>query len=327
MKPSTLAIVIVIAIVFFAVIAGGIDLSQMGSKAGLVYTGRIAVNFVQLKRVDGSVYGIADGQMRVIHSSKSFNDKVGTVTSSAIEGDMKESDKGTWFLILDYTTNQTLWLDAEETGKSAYVKSITGWDGDVDGFNEECVELYFGDLGSLKAGESKKTIEVNLVSSPARRSSITLTSLTNASAAMSTAYAYYTATGYMGGFSEGDLGYLAKIQLDFSASGNTTYPDTEAWKLTSFKLGAWSFTATEFGTYDLANTRYELKFGDQVNRQGGKSYYYAKNAGDLWSSFELKAYCKYSTNRVQPTIKLYFYQPDGTITAAFTHNVDFQSTG
>ena len=315
----------ILAIVCLAVVFmwGNLD---TGPKLS-VYSGRLKVNLVQVKRIDGSAYRIADAQMRIIHGDMDYNSKVGDLSSATVTGEMTQADSGTWFLIIDYGTNNTCWLDHSETVKDPYVQRVFGSDGDRDGFNEEYVELYFGDLSPLKAGEDKKEVEVKLVSAPARTSSITYTSLTNASSIGTTSYSYYTSTGYMAGFTEGDLGKIAKVELVFDETGNNTYPDSGYWMLTHLKIGPYTWGTATFGTYDLANTRYKVEFGDQINSQGGKDVYYAKNAGDLWASYELKAYCNYpsASKVIVAKVKFYFYKPDGTLTSAFTAPTQFAS--
>jgi hypothetical protein len=187
--------------------------------------------------------------------------------------------------------------------------------------------MYFGDEPPLTAGESYREVEVTLIACPARIASIDMASLTNSSGIGTTSYSYETSTGYLTGFTEGDLGSLAKVELVFSASGNTTYPDLEYWKLVHLKLGPYTFTSAQFGSYDLANTRFRVAFGDQVNHQGGRDLFYEKNAGDTWATYELKAYCKYgaASKRIFCYMKLYFYSPDGSITSAFTQTTEFTS--
>jgi hypothetical protein len=324
MKPLTIGIILVALIAIVALL--GSNLEFRGSELN-VYSGRLKVNVLEVKRLDGSAFGVADSFYRVIHGSGDWNDKVGSYSSDSITGDLKASDNGVWYLCIDYGTNNTQWLDEGETFKDPYVAKIFGRDGDQDGFDETYVELFFGGLGPLKAGEDKKEVEVTLVWDTARTASITYTSLTNASSISTSAYNYYTATGYMGGFSEGEMAKLAKIQIDFSNTNNETYPDNEYWKLVHLQIGPYTFTQSQFGGYDLANKRFEIKFGDQVNHAGGKPLYYAKNAGDLWASYELKAYCKYpsSSKTIIPQVKFYFYKPDGTISSAFTEYVSFAS--
>jgi len=281
-----------------------------------------------VKRIDGSSYLVADAQLRVIHGSMDYNDQVASVSGASITGDMKGADSGIWYLLIDYGTNSTLFLDVSETLKDPYVASVRGFDGDKDGFQEECVELNFAGLGPLQAGEDKKERDVKLVYDPARTGSITYTGLTNSSGISTSAYSYETATGYTGGFTEGDLGKIGKIELDFSVNAtHATYPDNSYWVLVHFKLGPYTFTANNFGTYDLSNTRYQYRIGDQINHQGGKDLYYSKNAGDLWATFELKAYCKYpeANSNCTVTIKVFFYKPDGTMTSAFTVGTLFAS--
>jgi hypothetical protein len=322
MKGSTIAVILIVAVFFIAVIAS-VNLNT--GPALSVYKGRIQVNLIQLETIDGSAYVIADSQMRVIHGDLDYNDKVGVVSGGVVSGDMKEADQGSWYLTIDYGTNTTTWLDQAETAKDPYVRRVFGWDGDKDGFLEDTVQLYFGDLAPLTAGEDKKTVDVHLMSCPAIVSGITFESLTNASGISTTAYDYYTATGYMDGFSEGDMARLAKVTIAFSDSGNTTYPDSEYWKLVQLKLGGYTFTASQFGPYDLANTRYVLKFGDQVNSQEGRPFYKGRNVGDLWATYELKAYCKYpgATTTIRAHVSFYFYQPDGTLATAVTRTMDF----
>jgi len=313
MKSTTIfGIVVVIAIVLFAAGFSSIDWDT-GTSLN-VYQGRLKINLVQVKRIDGSTYVISDSQMRVIHGSMDFNDKVGELSGLSITGDMKKSDNGVWYLIVDYDTNTTCWIDAAETAKDPYVTRVFGADGDQDGFNEDYIEMQFGNLGALVAGEDKKEVEVSISNCPAR-SSMTFTSLTNAAGISTTAYAYYTCTGYIAGFSEGDLGKIAKIQLSVDTTGtNETYPDLEYFKLVHLKIGGHSYTPSKFGTYDLSNARFELEVGDQINHQGGDALYYAKNAGTLWATMELKGYCKFpAANVLTITVNVYFYQPNGVL--------------
>lgn len=329
MKAGTLSIVLIALIVGAAVTYWYVT-SPSGNKGGLpgaVYAGRVKINLVQNKRINGAAYAIDTSQMRMLHGSMEYNDKVGDFASGAITGDLSAADKGYWYLVIDYGTNTTAWLDMAETRKSAYVSRIFGADGDKDGFDEEYVELYLGNLPTLQAGESYKEIELTLVNDPARTSSQDFTSLVNATGVGTASYAYYTCTGYTTGFTEGDLAKLARITLVTSDSGNTTYPDLDYFKLIHLKLGPYTWTASDFGAYDLANTRFKIEFGDQINSQGGLDLYDAKNAGTLWASYELKAYCKFpgagTTLRVH--INFYFYKPDGSVTSAFARNVDFVS--
>lgn len=324
-KPMTIGI-IVVAIIALAFFGGYISLD---TRVGPAYVGRIQATFLQLARVDGTAYEVASTQLRVIHGDMDYNNKVGTVSSGVVTGTMTEEDHGIWYLCIDYGTNNTCWIDTAETLKDPFVTRVFGADGDRDGIDEDYVELNFASLPPIAAGEDKQSREVTIIYCPARRASITFTSLTNASSVGTAAYSYYTATGYMGGFTEGDLAKLAMIELVFSDDGNTTYPDKQYqyFKLTHLTLGPYTFTKTHFGDYDLANTRYQYSIGDLNNHLGGKPYYYAKNAGDLWSPYELKAYCNFPA--VNKTLychmKFYFYQPSGVLTSAFERLVTFSS--
>ncbi len=313
MKTTT--IILIVICVAVVLLAGGFTSIDWDTGPALnVYQGRLKINLVQVKRVDGSTYVISDSQMRVIHGSMDYNDKVGTLSGLSITGDMSESDKGVWYLVVDYGTNTTCWIDAGETAKDKYVARVFGADGDQDGFNEDYIELQFGDLGPLKAGEDKKEVEVSIVNCPAR-SSMTFTSLTNVAGISTTAYGYHACTGYIAGWTEGDLGKMAKIQLSVDTTGtNETYPDLDYFKLVHLKIGGHTYTPSKFGTYDLSNARYEFEVGDQINHQGGDALYYAKNAGDLWATMELKGYCKFpAANVLTITVNVYFYQPSGVL--------------
>ena len=326
---TTSIIAIIAIIVVLAVAFGYISIPQEIGQVSGAYTGRLKINFIQLKRIDGSAYEVKDAQLRVIHGSMDYNDKVATVSSGAVTGDVKAADNGIWYLCIDYGTNTTEWIDPGETLKDPYITRYFGADGDQDGIDEDYIEMNFAGLPPLTAGEDKKEVEVTLMYCPARVSSITLTSLTNASSIGTTAYAYYTATGYTSGFSEGDLAKLAMIELVFDDTGNTTYPDKayQYWKMTHIALGPYTFTSSQFGDYDLANTRFQYSIGDLNNHHGGKPLYYAKNAGDLWCRWEIKAYCKYpsASKVIEPTLNLYFYQPSGVLTSAVTVDVQFNS--
>jgi len=324
MKPLTIVLIIVVIAAFLAI--AGSNLNFRDFKAANVYQGRLQVNNVEIKRLDGSAYDMADSFYRMIHGSGDYNDKVGTYSSDSVTGEVKAADNGIWYLVIDYGTNTSNWLDWGESLKDPYIVDIFGKDGDRDGFDETYIKLDFSGLGPLKAGEDKKEVEITTVWDVADLDP-TFTSLTNASSIGTSSYSYYTATGYVSGTAEGEMLKLAKIQLSFSDSGNGSYPDNEYWKLTHLKLGPYTFTATKFGGYDLSNTRYEIKFGDQVNHQGGKDLYKAKNSGDLWATYELKAYCNYpsASKTILVHMKFYFYKPDGTLTSAIERVVSFAS--
>jgi len=326
LKTSTI-LMIVAGIAILLIVTGYINLPSGIPAAGNVYSGRVKVNLVQLKRIDGTAYEVINTQMRVVHGSMDYNDKVGTLASNTITGDLKSEDKGYWYLILDYATNNTEWLDSSETLKDPYVTRCFGADGDRDGFDEEYVELYFGNLGALVAGESKKEVEVSLIYDPARTSAIAFTSLTNASGISATSYSYFTNTGYMTGVTEGDLFKIAKVTIapDNATTGNMI--DNGSLTLTHLKLGPYTWTAGDFGGFDLANLRFKMEFGDQINSQGGKDMYFPKNGGDIWCPFELKTYDKFgaASKQYYCTINIYVYLPDGSVSAAFARIVTFSS--
>jgi hypothetical protein len=324
MKTSTIAILLIVGVVAVALFGSQL---KFGGLPGNVFAGRIKMNIVEVKRIDGTQYTVESTQIRVIHGDMDFNNKVGDFASHTITGEMKAEDKGYWYMIIDYgSTNNTLWLDYEESVKDPYVTKIFGADGDQDGFDEDYVELYMGNLSPLIAGESYKEVEVGLSYCPARTSGVTFTSLTNSSAITTTGYVFDTATGYTTGFTEGDMAKIAKIELTFNATSDD-YPDSEYWKLTHLKLGPYTFTASQFGGFDKANMRYQIKFGDQINHQGGRPLYYAKNAGALWASYELKAYCKFPTAvYITVSIDVYFYKPDGSLTSKFTATTTWTSS-
>lgn len=323
MKPIVIVAILLAVCIGVAVFAGsniewGTDLN--------VYVGRVKVNLVELKRLDGSVYGMTNTWYRMLHADGDYNNKVGTIsTAKSVTGDLLPEDNGYWTLCLDYG-NTSHWLDIGETLADERITDIYGQDGDRDGFDETYMRLWLGNLGALKAGESYKEVEVNLIYDVADLNPA-FTSLTNASSIGTSSYSYYTATGYTTGTAEGEMAKIAKIVLDFSATDNETYPDAEYWKLTHFRIGAYTFTASQFGGYDLANKRYQIKFGDQTNHFGGKDLYYAKNGGTLWAPYELKAYCNYpsASKTIYVTVSFYLYQNDGTLTSAISRIVSFAS--
>ena len=323
LKTSSL-IIGVIAIVIIAYLATSLNFGP-GEELN-VFSGRLAITFNSINRVDGAARSIAWSSFRCIHGSMDYNDQVATVSAAAVTGTVRKDDKGIWYVVIDYPNSTAPWLDYSETLKDPFVAEIFGADGDRDGFHEDYLKLNFNSLPTKTEYETTN-INVKLVLAPARVASIDYTSLTNVTDVGTTSYSYKAATGYMTGFSEGDLAKLAKTEIVFDTTGtNETYPDAEYWKLTHLKLGPYTFTSAQFGAYDLANVRYQLKFGDQVNHQGGKNYYYEKNAGTLWATYELKAYCKWDANtRITITIKFYFYKPDGTLTSAFSQVIEFRT--
>jgi len=325
MAKLTTAIVAIIIVGVLLVVFFGVDLNKPTTSLN-VYSGRLKLNLVMVKSVDGTAYAYPATQLRMIHGTMDFNDQVASFSGYSITGDMKPTDSGKWYLILDYGTNNTCWLDHDETAKDPYITRIFGADGDRDGFDEEYMEITMTGLGALQGGEPYKEREIHLVSSPARTSSITFSSLTNATGISTTAYAYKTATGYTAGFTEGDLAKIAKIQINLNTT-TKLYGDDESLMLTQLKLGSYTWTGTSFGGYDLSNTRWELRLGDQVNAQGGQPLYYQKNGGDLWAAYELKFYAKYAASgqNVNVSISFFFYKPDGTVTTAFTRDTSFAS--
>lgn len=327
--------IIIGIVVALALFTGYLSLPT-GVTPGNVYAGRLKINFLETKRVDGSEYKIGPTQMRVIHGSMDYNDKVGTVSGGAgtgsyptITGDVAPADEGVWFLIIDYGTNNTAWLDIGQTAKQQYVTRVFGFDGDVDGFDEDTLEMNFANLPPISE-DGYREVEVNLVLDPARTSSVTCTSMINSTTVSTTAYSYTSATGYIAGFTEGDLARLAKLQLVFDDNATEkAFPDNTQWQFTHLKIGPYTWTGSQFGGYDLSNSRYQITFGDQVNWQGGKDLYYAKNAGTLWCSYELKAYCLYSAaGSAAPKLYAYLYEPDGSISssAVFNRTITFSTS-
>lgn len=328
LKQNTLIIGVVIVIILALAYFGTSGFNLGGEVPGNVFTGRVSLNVLQEKRVSGASYGFATSVMRIIHGTMDYNAKLGEFSSNTVTGSVTNDDKNTLYLVIDQgNTTARVWLDEQETLKQDHIVKIFGADGDRDGFNEEYVQISLSGV-PMPTGYETRNVDVHLITDPGRAASVTLTSLTNATGISTSAYGYKTASGYLGGFSEGDLGKIAKIELTVSTSGtNETYPDNEYWKLTHLKLGPYTFTSAQFGAYDLSNTRWQLKFGDQVNSQGGKDLYYEKNAGDLWCQYELKAYTKFpAANVLLITINIYFYDVDGTLSIVFNQVTSWTAT-
>jgi hypothetical protein len=315
LKQTTLIVIIIGIALVVALFYGGFNVPGPSLNA---FSGRLAVTVNEVKRIDGSAYEFEDTQCRWVHGRNfDYNDQVASISSDVCTGSMTPEDKGIWYYVIDYGTNTTCWLDQTATKTQDYVSDIIGWDGDRDGMQEVAIKYDFSSLEKTAEYETRNTDVTQVLSVVDLVNDFT--SLTNVTSIDATSYKYVTCTGYMTGIDEGDLINLAKVEIQLSTSGtNETYPDSSYIILTHYKLGAYTFSASQFGSYDLSNARYQLKFGDQVNAFGSKDYYCEKNSGDLWCTYELKVYAKWPSlkNRIWVTLEHWFYSPDGTISSA-----------
>ncbi len=153
-KGATIAIVLIAVIIGAAVMYWYTTTPNTGLP-GAVYAGRVKINLIQTKHLDGSTYAVDTSYMRMLHGSMDYNDKVGDFSGYSITGDVNPGDKGYWYLVIDYGTNNTQWLDKQATltaqGQNGYISRIFGADGDKDGFDEEYIELYLGNLKKMQS--------------------------------------------------------------------------------------------------------------------------------------------------------------------------------
>jgi len=296
----------------------------------IAYAGRTTLNLLNTERYDGSVFSFASASIfRVIHgASKDYGNILGTVSgleTVSCTGVMTAADGGILYVVVDYGTNTTSSATAGQgcplidysASIKGYVQSITGWDGDDDGFDEELITLNLNSVDK-PTGYETRNIDVPLVWNT-YDSTLALTALTQATGLSNSAFSYGTSTGYASSFEEGDMAKIAKIQVTLNST-SYLYADNSTLFLTHVKIGQYTFTGAQFGTFDTSTYRWEITFGDQSNLQGGKEIFYAKNAGTLWCPWELKTYSNvgHASYTIIVTLSVYYYTPASGISSAVT---------
>jgi hypothetical protein len=296
-----------------------------------IYSGALQIDFPEYWSYDNSKISAAAAlpDVYIYHADKSKLFGSDTGANGNVSGELYPSDAGILYMVLDYGTQTTYYLDVGEiTGSWLKADSLTMWDHDKDGTDEYCWTLDFTSLGALQAGESKKEKTLNLYvlkydSDP------TLTSTVNCTGVSTSTYSDFTAELYISGWSgEGYAIKITRVLITLPDSNNATYVEDGKVQFKQMSLGygydkryTWSSAS-----WDLANKQWTVNIGvtDWTEEAYAKLIKYERNAGTTFATAKITMTCgKFASSAVVlPTLKIYYIDPAGTSTS-FTHAFSF----
>jgi len=313
-----------------------IELTPEGEEAtkptpSYIYSGSLKINFPEYWSYDNSnitaAAALPDTYVYHADKDKLFGSSTGAI--GYVEGELYEEDAGILYLVLDYGTQTTYYVDVGQISGSWFkADSLTMWDHDLDGTDEYCWTLDFSKLGPLAAGESTKVKTLNLYvvkydSGP------TLTSSVNCTGISATTYSDFTAELYISGWTgEGYAIKITRVLITLPNAGNATYVEDGKVQFKQMTLGygydkSYRWTSA---LWDLANKQWTVNIGvtDYTEEAYAKLIKYERNAGTTFATAKITLTCgKFGSGAtLQPTLKIYYIDPSGTATS-FTHVFKF----
>ena len=294
--------------------------------------GTLKLDFSVYWSYDDSAITSNHPQIKVFHADKETlfaSDTDGSI--NYVSSDLWISDQGILYLVVDWGTGTSYYLDVDKTVDSnAYIVDSFAWDADDDGTLEYAFTIDVTSLPTLAAGETQKTIAINLYVWKAE-SAPSLTSSLNVTGVSTSSYNYYTCEGYISGWDgEGYAIKIVKVQLTLPNANNASYVEDGYVKLMYVSLGygkdkSWKWTSY---TWEYANKRWTIDIGvtDPTEEYYGKLIKYERGAGSTFAEFKVQIYAKFPSTgkKFMPTLKIYYIKPDGT-TASITQVLSFSS--
>lgn len=304
-----------------------------GEEKKYVYSGNLQITLNTYNLYNDSVLNPHDSvKISVFHADGStvFGTATGLDGTDVISGQVFESDNGILYLAIDHGSGNTEYFLTEKTDAvNAYLTALPPRDVDNDGILERYFMLDVSWLPPLQAGETQKTITLNLYAMQADVSGVSWSATLNPSASglSGTEYIGLEATGYMTGVFEGCGFKVVKIELTLPDAGNVTYIEMAKVKNIRLTLGGESFY--NLGSLlDSAGKRIVVWQAQDVAQEiYGKQYFYAKNAGTMWLQYSLyiQGANFASSAKWNPTLKLTIIDPAGTISTV-TQSITFTDT-
>ena len=296
-----------------------------------IYDGALKINFPEYWSYDNTkiAVGAALPDTYIYHADKVklFGSDDGA--TGYIEGELYPDDVGILYMVLDYGTQTTYYVDVGEvTGSWLKAGSLTMWDHDLDGTDEYCWTLDFSSLGALAAGESKKEKTLNLYvvkydSGP------TLTSTVNCTGVSDTTYSDFTCELYISGWTGEGYGIkITRVLITLPNAANATYVEDGKVQFKTMSLGygydkTYKWTSVD---WSLANKQWtvDTDVTDWTEEAYAKLIKYERNAGTTFATAKITMTCgKFAGSAILlPTLKIYYIDPAGTATS-FTHTFSF----
>jgi hypothetical protein len=298
--------------------------------------GKLTINNDGYKTYDDSSVTTALPTRKFFHANKqSLMMSLGYATTSG-SGDLWISDNGILYLVIDMN-GTTYYLDEYETlnfGGDYIAERIDAFDYDpVDGDYDDdgTIEYYYKcDFTSVpKSDNNEATVYQNLYlinydSAPS------ITSQANVTGVSATTDNYYTAEGYIAGWTGEGYGFkLSRVYITMgTATDNRTRVEDGYVKFVSLSVGDYTYTSAGWdygsGWWKMNNV---ITSSDPAADPTEEAYcpmvYYDRGAGTTWAKVNFKIYGHLSSSDVfLVTIKIYYINPAGTVATA-TQNYSF----
>ena len=308
--------------------------------SGYVYTGNLNVNIPIYDIYDDSAVTPTGIVAKLWHADQKT--LVGSVTTpngtSDITGEVTAQDNGVLYLSVDHVATTIYYIDdAKSDSASTYLTALPPTDVDQDGTLEHYFKVDLSSLTPLQAGETQKTITLNLYAIDYDNPSGITSSTNGTSASLSgSSYIDVYSTGYLAGIDAGDGFKITKVILNTGTTGDneTYYEDAKVKDLWISLTYGYGKTYT-WSSYDYAYsgagvaTRFTFNIGvtDTSQEVYGKNVIYEQNCGSTFATVtvHIKGANFASTASWEPTIYIYYIDPAGT-TSSISATIAFEDS-
>jgi hypothetical protein len=266
------------------------------------------------------------------HANKqSLMMSLGTTTQNG-SGNLWVSDMGILYLVIDWATETTYYLDEHATitlGGDYVAERIDAYDFDpVDGDYDDdgTIEYYYKcDFTSVpKSDNNEATVYQNLYvikydSAPS------ITSQANVTDISLTTDNFYTAEGYLAGWTGEGYGFkISRVYVTVSSSGsNRTRVEDGYIKFVELSVGDFRYTSAD---WDYGSYWWKIKnvitstdpAADPTEEAYCPIVYYDRGAGTTWAkvNFKIHGHLSSASEVIVVTIKIYYINPAGTVATA-----------
>lgn len=284
-----------------------------------IYSGNLQINLVTYNIYNDAVKDPDNNVVvRIFHADGStiFGVATNLDGTDSISGQVFPSDAGILYLSIDHESGTTeYFIDAKTASVNDYLTALPPRDVDGDGVLEHYWKLDVSSLSPLQAGETSKTITLNIYCMPCDVTGLDWVPTINPSAAglSGTSYIDLTAEGYMTGVDEGSGFKVVRVELTLPNSGNVSYVEDGKVKNVWVQIGSDRWTVL---SWQPAQSRFLVWEATDITQEVyGKEYYYAKNAGTTWLTYKvhIQGANFASGAKWMPTLKITVINPAGTI--------------
>lgn len=301
---------------FIQGLLGGKVVTPTPTPTGYIYSGQLTVNLNTYDLYDDLAQNPEDGvDIKIYHADQST--PFGTATTldgtDTITGTVDPSDNGILYLAIDHDAGGTeYYLDSKTAAVNTLLTAMSPQDIDADGTLEHYFKLDVSGLSPLQAGETAKTITLNLYCMLADVSGLDWTVVLNPSGDFITGIDA-TAEGYMTAVTEGCGFKIVRVELTMPTAGNETYVEDGKVKNVWVQIGTNKWTVL---SWQPGQDRFLVWEASDVTQEvNGKDFFYGKNAGTTWLRYSVHIYGKgFGSAAVwNPTLKITVINPVGTI--------------